>query len=207
MNSASNRVLLADPQPDSRRIIRQALETAGFTVETAANGQDVLLACEVDPPDILILELRQPDCDGFELVQLVRYETRDRDLTVILMTEPSDDMTRAYLGPMVDFAGGDYYFSRPCDGSLVVALIEKLNSGRTTVPNEPLVTSPTHAVWPTSRSHRSKYANNNRALNRPEPSHPNPPAPRPWVPRPSPARPPATPPRRPLPQVSMAGPP
>ena len=120
------RVLLADSDPANRRALERHLEDAAFSVGTTASGADAILWCEIDPPDIFILDVNLTDMDGFEVCAHVRHETRERDLTIIIMTEASDEMTRAYLGQMVEYAGGDYFMVKPCDGRVLLNLLETL---------------------------------------------------------------------------------
>lgn len=152
MNHQALRILLADPQKASRQLVRQQLEAAGYHVDTAMSGGEVMLLFELDPPDVLIMDVDLPDMDGFEVCEYVRHETRGSDVTVIIMSEPQDDMTRSYLGPMVDYAGGDYFFAKPCDGKLIAQLLDDL----VVQDNDPVAAlatgSPTHVVWPTARS-------------------------------------------------------
>ena len=152
MSHQAPRILLADPQDASRQAVRQQLEAAGYHVDTVTSGGDVILLFELDPPDVLIMDVDLPDMDGFEVCEYVRHETRGSDVTVIIMTEPQDDMTRTYLGPMVDYAGGDYFLAKPCDGKLIAQLLDDLVVDGD-APVADLVTgSPTRAVWPTARS-------------------------------------------------------
>jgi len=152
MSRESLRILLADPQTASRHALQVQLEDAGFCVDTATSGSDVILVCDIDPPDILILDVRLPDMDGFEVCEYVRHETRDLDLTVIILTEPTDEMTRTYLGQMVDYAGGDYFLARPCDSKLLIQLIDDLRNERDKADECCRGGFPTRVVWPTTRS-------------------------------------------------------
>ncbi len=147
-------ILLADVQRASRHTLQAHLEEAGYRVRTTGNGEGIIVLCDIDPPDVLIMDVHLPDMDGFEVCEYVRHETRDADLTVILLSEPTDDMIRAYLGQMVDYARGDYFFAKPCDGKLLVQLLDTLfeetdnaNGQDTAFP------FPTRAVWPTTRLH------------------------------------------------------
>lgn len=153
MSRHHDRVLLADPQRATRDSIRRALEIAGYDVETASSGAEIILQCQIDPPDILIMELQLPDMDGFEVCGYVRRETHDTDLTVILMTGVDDEMTRTYLGPMVEFAGGDYFFAKPCDKNAVVMLLEEVTMDREACTETAPDLCPTHVVWPTRLEH------------------------------------------------------
>lgn len=150
----SPRVLLADAQCAARDSLQQQLTSAGYDVDVASCGSDVILLCESQPPDVIIMDVHLPDMDGFEVCEYIRHETRDADVTVIIMTEPSDHLTRAYLGPMVEFVGGDYYFAKPCDGKLIVQLLDDLTDDSGSDDDGLVSRCPTRVVWPTSRRSR-----------------------------------------------------
>ena len=97
------------------------------------------------------MDVQLPDMDGFEVCECVRRETRGSDLTVIITTEAIDQMTRAYLGQMVDYVDGDYFFAKPCDGKLLVQLLDDLAEKAHDMSEDRRSISPTHVVWPTSR--------------------------------------------------------
>lgn len=152
MNHLAPRILLADPQDASRHAVRHQLEAAGYHVDTVTNGGEVILLFELDPPDVLIMDVHLPDMDGFEVCEYVRHETRGSDVTVIIMTEPQDEMTRTYLGPMVDYAGGDYFLVKPCDGNLIAQLLDDLFVDGDAPVAAFVAALPTRVVWPTARS-------------------------------------------------------
>jgi CheY-like chemotaxis protein len=121
-------VLLVDAEDAARHALETHLEDADYDVNTTLSGRDAIAVCEAHAPDIIIMDIYLPDMDGFEVCEHIRYETHDHDVTIIVMTEPNDNLTRSYLGSMVEFAGGDYYFSKPCDGKLIVQLLDDLTA-------------------------------------------------------------------------------
>lgn len=145
-------ILLADPQDASRDALSQQLEDAGFEVQTATSGIDVILLCEADPPDVLIIDVDLPDMDGFEVCEYVRRETRGSDMTIIIITEAADELTRTSIRHMVDFARGDFFFVKPFDGKLLVRLLDDLRNDSDTEDVAYRAGSPTRVVWPTTRS-------------------------------------------------------
>ena len=144
------RILLADHLPASRESVRRSLESIGLEVDTVETAKEAVEACESNPPDILITELHLPDMDGFDLCSFIRHENREDDVTIIVITEADDDMTRAYLGPMVDFAGGDYFLTKPCDGKVLAHLIQDLADEPDTSTPQRKGAFPTHRAWPTT---------------------------------------------------------
>lgn len=151
-SSRARRVLLADHQQTSRIALRRLLESAGHEVHSAATAAEVLCSCEAATPDVIILDLNLPDADGYELCTRVRREVGDADVTIILATSRHDDLTRHYLHHLGPFAGGDYYFTKPCDGKLILSLLDQIaeRDGEGAAPGKPRP-FPTRVVWPTAR--------------------------------------------------------
>lgn len=146
------RVLLADHQESSRIALRRLLESAGHEVQSAATAAEVMLSCEAATPDVVILDLNLPDTDGFELCACVRRELRDDNVTIILATSRHDKLTRHYLHQMAPYAGGDYFFTKPCDGKLIVSLLEQIAERDAECSGQgKACTFPTRVVWPTAR--------------------------------------------------------
>ena len=119
-------ILLADSHPSCCSALKRHLEDVGYPVRCSTSGQDVILQCDIAPPDILIMDVHLPDMDGFEVCEYIRHETRDAELTTIIVTDVDDEMTRTYLGQMADYVGADYFLAKPCDGHLLVTLVDTL---------------------------------------------------------------------------------
>ena len=117
------RILLADSHPST---LQQLLEDAGYRVHRSTSGQEVILLCDLAPPDILIMDVHLPDIDGFDVCEYVRHETRDCEPTTIIVTDVDDEMTKTYLGQMAEYVGADYFLAKPCDGKLLVRLVDSL---------------------------------------------------------------------------------
>ena len=71
-------VLVVEDDHDTRVLLRATLETAGFTVVTAANGRDAILRLAElpSPPRLLLLDLQMPVMDGWELLVTLRRDSR-----------------------------------------------------------------------------------------------------------------------------------
>ena len=151
MKRKTARILVADDEQDARRTLRQQLEDAGYAVCTVSSGGDAVLMCDLDPPDVLIMDVHLPDMDGFEVCERIRRGARGSDLTVIIITDPVDDMTKSYLGQMVEYVGGDYFIAKPCDSHLIVQLVDDVARWGRSVGKPRRAGPPTHVVWPTVR--------------------------------------------------------
>jgi len=83
-----SRILLADDDVRSRRLLGESLKAAGFEVWTASDGDEALAAIENSPPDLLVLDFEMPGLNGAELCRRLRGADREsiRQLPVIMLT-------------------------------------------------------------------------------------------------------------------------
>ncbi len=63
------RVLVADDEENQRAGLAKMIQSWGFTVETAADGQDALEKLSQSPVHVLVTDLMMPRMDGFELLK------------------------------------------------------------------------------------------------------------------------------------------
>jgi len=100
------RALVVDDEPQMVTIVAYALETQGFEVITAHDGEQALRKIETEKPDLIVLDVMLPRVDGFEICQRVRENTT---LPVILLTarKEEEDIIRGLE------LGADDYITKP----------------------------------------------------------------------------------------------
>ncbi|WP_321495511.1 response regulator [uncultured Desulfobacter sp.] len=79
-------ILIVDDQPSNRAVLKDTLEPLGFAIEEAADGQDVLAACERQRPDIIFMDLVMPVIDGFTAMQQLRKAQAYGRIPVVAIT-------------------------------------------------------------------------------------------------------------------------
>ena len=67
-------VLVVDDEDQIRRLIREALEQAGYTVEEARGGKEGLERYRTNPADVVLMDILMPDQDGLESILTLRRE-------------------------------------------------------------------------------------------------------------------------------------
>ncbi|MGE3615805.1 MAG: ATPase, T2SS/T4P/T4SS family, partial [Gemmatimonadales bacterium] len=80
------RILVADDDPQMRRLIRMVLEREGHEVTEAADGLDALDAVDGKPFDLLILDLDMPRLDGIGVLEELRARVLTSSLPAIVLT-------------------------------------------------------------------------------------------------------------------------
>ncbi|HEX6037819.1 response regulator [Longimicrobium sp.] len=80
------KILIADDDDFSRKLIRGILRPVPCTLSDAANGLEALAAIERDPPDLLLLDVKMPVLDGLATLQEIRASPVHARLPVISMS-------------------------------------------------------------------------------------------------------------------------
>ena len=73
-----------DDDPDIRDILRDSLNSLGFRVLAASNGQECLDMVDKEGPELVLLDIEMPDKNGLEVLKEIRQ--RGSDVTVIMIT-------------------------------------------------------------------------------------------------------------------------
>ena len=68
----SGRVLVVDDDADMRALLEEALQDEGYRVSGAADALSALIHLHAQPVDVLVLDWRMPDLDGFVLLESAR---------------------------------------------------------------------------------------------------------------------------------------
>jgi len=121
---ASLRILAVDDDPDALGLVREILEAAGATVETAASAEAALDQLSRACPDAVIADLGMPMMDGFELISRIRRAPNAavRAVPAIALTAyaRSDDRIRALRH------GFQMHLAKPIDPTELVGAVISL---------------------------------------------------------------------------------
>jgi two-component system cell cycle response regulator DivK len=126
-----SKVLIAEDNPVNRELLRELLETRGYTIEEACNGQEALDIIERTSPDILLLDLDMPVLDGFATVRRIRDNPRYASLPVLAVTAFAMQGDREKV-LAADFDG---YLSKPIHAGKLLQEIERFLRGRGNQPS------------------------------------------------------------------------
>src|SRR6266487_2024652 len=79
-------VLVVDDGAANRELIRMFLSTIDCDVRLAADGVTALEMIEADPPDLVLLDVRMPRMDGYEVCRRIKAMPRGKLLPVVMIT-------------------------------------------------------------------------------------------------------------------------
>jgi two-component system cell cycle response regulator DivK len=115
-------VLIAEDNPVNRELLRELLESRGYSVIEASDGQEALRLIEESHPDILLLDLDMPVLDGFATVRRIRANPAVAALPVLAVTAYAMQGDRE----KVLRSGFDGYLSKPIQSRLLFEELERL---------------------------------------------------------------------------------
>lgn len=81
-----NRIYVVDDEPDMVELLATVLKGEGYDVETYTDGRAALARVLEEPPALLLLDLMMPDLDGFELLKLLRLDSRGKHVVVLVVS-------------------------------------------------------------------------------------------------------------------------
>ena len=89
----SHRVLVVEDEPDILLATRLLLESKGYAVSEADSGAKAIEMVESQQPDVMLLDLRMPEMDGWETLQQLRASGRLNGLPVIVLSAHASNQT------------------------------------------------------------------------------------------------------------------
>ncbi len=113
-------ILVVDDTPDNVRFLSKILAEYGYHVRKAINGTMALTAIETQPPDLILLDIKMPDLDGYEVCQALKNKSATADIPVIFLSAwgDTDSKVKGFQ------SGGVDYITKPFQFEEVIARIE-----------------------------------------------------------------------------------
>jgi two-component system alkaline phosphatase synthesis response regulator PhoP len=116
------KVLIVDDNPNLLSIITDSLlELGNFQVVTAADGAEGLAAFYAEHPDCMVIDVKMPGLDGYQLVRAIRGDPETAGTPLVILTALAQDINR-FTGIA---AGVDCYLTKPVKPQDLVASIQQ----------------------------------------------------------------------------------
>lgn len=118
-------VLVAEDEAHLVEALSFLMTRAGFDVSVAGDGPTALAMIRQQRPDLVLLDLMLPGCDGFEVLEALKADSRTREIRVIVLTAKGREQDRLRAKAL----GVDDYVTKPFSNSDVVERVRALLSG------------------------------------------------------------------------------
>lgn len=120
MDIHKSSILVVDDTPVNLRVLTEMLKRYGFTVYSASGGPPALDIVQSTPLDLILLDIKMPDMDGYTVCEKIKADPRFGDIPVIFISALTDidDLVKAFD------AGGVDYITKPFKFREVLVRVE-----------------------------------------------------------------------------------
>jgi len=113
-------ILVVDDDKNTRKLFRAVLESEGYTVFTAENGEDALDVMDEEHIDLVVLDVMMPEMDGYEFTKSLRECRNDLPVLMVSAKQLPADKKKGFM------AGTDDYMTKPVDEEEMLLRIKAL---------------------------------------------------------------------------------
>jgi DNA-binding response OmpR family regulator len=112
----SHRILVVEDDPTLRLVLQDNLRSEGYDVDVVADGASSVTNTQAMTPDLVVLDLTLPDCDGFELLRVLRQRGQIPVIVLTARTQQAEKVKGLALG-------ADDYITKPFDPEELLARV------------------------------------------------------------------------------------
>lgn len=127
--SQEMRLLLVDDSLSIRKFVGKMLESAGYQIDTAVDGEDGLRKASAAAYRMILTDLEMPKLNGFEVIQALRSRPETKQTPIVVMTTRAGDKHRQ----MALSIGANSYIAKPVEERMLLQEVERW-VGRVSVP-------------------------------------------------------------------------
>jgi DNA-binding response OmpR family regulator len=114
------KILLAEDEASLGMIVKESLESRGFEVFHAENGEEAFEVYQTNKPDILVLDVMMPKKDGFTLAKEIRLENKRIPMLFLTAKSQTADVLEGFNH------GGNDYLKKPFSMEELIVRIKSL---------------------------------------------------------------------------------
>jgi diguanylate cyclase (GGDEF)-like protein/PAS domain S-box-containing protein len=119
-SSVKGKILIVDDTPDNLRLLDKTLTDQGYEVQCAINGELALMGAGAEVPDLILLDIKMPGLDGYQVCQRLKAQAQTCEIPVIFLSalDEAIDKVKAFA------VGGVDYITKPFQIEEVLARVE-----------------------------------------------------------------------------------
>ncbi len=123
--------MLIDDSVSVRKIVGRMLESAGYTVDTAVDGEEGIRKAAEKAYRMVITDLEIPKCNGYEIIQALRSRSHTQRTPIAVMTTRAGDKHRRLAIEM----GANCYIVKPVSERVLLQEVERWAGQAETIPS------------------------------------------------------------------------
>jgi two-component system, cell cycle response regulator len=114
-------LLIVDDQPDNLRLLASILSEQGYKVRKALNGTTALESAQIQPPDLILLDVKMPQMDGYDVCSALKSLPQTYEIPIIFLSamDSTADKIKGFT------VGGADYITKPFEAEEVLARVRQ----------------------------------------------------------------------------------
>lgn len=120
LETCKGNILIVDDLPENLRFLTEILTKNGYIVRCVTNGSMALRTVRHNPPDVLLLDIKMPDMDGYQVCEALKSDENTSEIPIIFLSALDQvfDKVKAFK------VGGVDYISKPFEPEEVLVRLE-----------------------------------------------------------------------------------
>jgi two-component system, OmpR family, response regulator VicR len=116
LGAMNDHILVIEDDPTLSLVLRDNLRSEGYQVDVVGDGISAIRTTQTSPPDLIVLDLTLPDCDGFDLLPVLRQSGQVPIIVLTVRARQPDKVRGLTLG-------ADDYITKPFDPAELLARV------------------------------------------------------------------------------------
>jgi diguanylate cyclase (GGDEF)-like protein len=113
-------ILLIDDLPENLQLLSELLSQLGYSIRSVTSGRMALKTLKVKPTDLILLDIKMPDMDGYEVCAAIKADENLREIPIIFISALDDVIDKVHAFT----CGGVDYISKPFHIEEVIVRVE-----------------------------------------------------------------------------------
>lgn len=120
MDTHNGTIVIVDDNPNNLRVLGSILQQANYKIRPALNGQIALKSIFANPPELILLDIRMPDMDGYAVCHELKNNEQTKEIPIIFISalQDTEDKVKAFK------SGGVDYITKPFQLEEVLARVK-----------------------------------------------------------------------------------
>jgi len=118
----AKKILIVDDDPPIVELLKFSLESAGYNVVVAVDGDEAIKKAQSEKPDLILLDIMLPTRDGYSVLEEMRGTEKYKILPIVIMSAKVQEVDISYGLEL----GANDYFTKPLDLDKLEKRVEEL---------------------------------------------------------------------------------
>jgi len=118
---SQKKILIVDDEHDIAETIKLSLEIEGYQCLVSHDGYDAIEKVHKEMPNLIILDIRLPKKNGYQVSRLLKFDERYRNIPIIMLTARAQQSDKE-IGKST---GADEYLTKPFDMNVLVGHVNR----------------------------------------------------------------------------------